>query len=407
MLAWVPLAVQLAEAKPDGPHILAGLLIPFSDPEGVIRLRMGEDKELAGSAKNPIDVLAEKVGSEWRDLAKAREFTRKYRLQLRDELAELDTEDTSVVVFGSLARDEATSNSDVDWTLLVDGMADPQHLNVAHEISRRLAKIQAKPPGREGTFGNLAFSHEILHWIGGEDDSNANTTRRMLLLLESQPIGRAEAWDRVLNNVLRRYLTEDRGLWQRAKDRGVPLFLLNDIARFWRIMVVDFAYKQRTRGNRGYALRSIKLGLSRKLIYASGLLACFSCHFDFPEEHWGTLSTSGNPQLLIEHLRATFRKTPLEILATMLIRYDSLLEPVKRLFDAYDRFIGFMAEESPVFDAKSAREHLEELDVASLETDSVYGEAREIRRVFGKALTEVFLDPKSELYNATIRYGVF
>ena len=133
---------------------------------------------------------------------------------------------------------------------------------------------------------------------------------------------------------------------------------------------VDFAYKQRTRGNRGYALRSIKLGLSRKLIYASGLLACFSCHFDFPEEHWGTLSTSGNPQLLIEHLRATFLKTPLEILATMLIRYDSLLEPAKGLFDAYDRFIGLMAEETPVFDGKSAREHLEELDVASLETDS-------------------------------------
>jgi predicted nucleotidyltransferase len=368
---------------------------------------MAEDKELAGIAQNPIDVLAEKVGSEWHNLAKARAFTQRYRLELREALTGLDTEDTSVVVFGSLARDEATSKSDVDWTLLVDGMADPQHLNVAHEISRRLAKIQAKPPGREGTFGNLAFSHEILHWIGGEDDSNANTTRRMLLLLESQPIGRAEAWDRVLNNVLRRYLTEDRGLWQRAKDRGVPLFLLNDIARFWRIMVVDFAYKQRTRGNRGYALRSIKLGLSRKLIYASGLLACFSCHFDFPEEHWGTLSTSGNPQLLIEHLRATFRKTPLEILATMLIRHDSLLEPVKRLFDAYDRFIGLMAEEAPVFDGKSAREHLEELDVASLETDSVYGEAREIRRAFGKALTEVFLDPKSELYNATIRYGVF
>jgi predicted nucleotidyltransferase len=368
---------------------------------------MAKDKELAGSTKNSIDILAEKVGSEWQNLARARAFTQKFRLELREKLAGLDTEDTSVVVFGSLARDEASSKSDVDWTLLVDGIADPQHLNVAHEISRRLAKIQAKPPGVEGTFGNLAFSHEILHWIGGEDDSNANTTRRMLLLLESQPVGRAEAWDRVLNNVLSRYLTEDRGLWQKTKDRGVPLFLLNDIARFWRIMVVDFAYKQRTRANRGYALRSIKLGLSRKLIYASGLLACFSCHFDFPDEHWGTLSTSRNPQLLIEHLRAIFRKTPLEVLATMLVRYDSLLEPVKRLFDAYDLFIGLMADEGLLADGKSSRDHLEGLDVASLETDSVYGEAREIRRAFGKALTEIFLDQKSELYNATIRYGVF
>jgi predicted nucleotidyltransferase len=158
------------------------LLLPFRSPK-VSSLEMAENQELVGNAKNPIDLLAEKLGSRWPHLAKARTFTQMYRLQLREELAGLDTEDTSVVVFGSLARDEATSKSDVDWTLLVDGMADPQHLSVAHEISRRLAKIQARPPGREGTFGNLAFSHEILHWIGGEDDSNANTTRRMLLLL--------------------------------------------------------------------------------------------------------------------------------------------------------------------------------------------------------------------------------
>jgi predicted nucleotidyltransferase len=368
---------------------------------------MTENKELAPSAKNPVDLLAEKVGGEWQNLAKARTLTQKYRLDLREKFAGLDTEDTSIVVFGSLARDEATSKSDVDWTLLIDGIADPQHLNVAHEILRRLTEIQAKPPGREGTFGSLAFSHEILHCIGGEADSNANTTRRMLLLLESKPIGRAEAWDRVLNNVLSRYLTEDRGLWEKTKERGVPLFLLNDIARFWRIMVVDFAYKQRERANQGYALRSIKLGLSRKLIYASGLLACFSCHFDFPEEHWGTLSASGNPQLLIEHLRSILRRTPLEILASMLIRYDSLLEPLKKLFDAYDRFIGLITDEQAVLNGKSPREHLDELDVANLETDPVYLEAREIRRAFGTALTEIFLGQKSELYNATIRYGVF
>ena len=247
------------------------LLIPFTERHEtscVLRWLKMTDRELAASAKNPVDLLAEKTGSAWQNLARARRFTQQYRLDLREKFAGLDTEDTSIVVFGSLARDEATSKSDVDWTLLIDGIADPQHLNVAHEIQRRLDEIQAKPPGREGTFGSLAFSHEILHWIGGEGDSNANTTRRILLLLESKPIGRTEAWDRVLNNVLSRYLTEDRGLWEKTKDRGVPLFLLNDIARFWRIMVVDFAYKQRDRANQGYALRSIKLGLSRKLIYA-------------------------------------------------------------------------------------------------------------------------------------------
>ena len=207
--------------------------------------------------------------------------------------------------------------------------------------------------------------------------------------------------------MLSRYLTEDRGLWQKTKDRGVPLFLLNDIARYWRTMVVDFPSKQRTRANQGYALRSIKLGLSRKLIYASGLLACFSCHFDFPDEHWATLAASGNPQLLIEHLRSILRKTPLEILASTLIRYESLFGPLKKLFEAYDRFIGLMADERAGLGGKSPRDHLNELDVANLETDPVYLEARQIRRAFGTALAEIFLEPKSELYNATIRYGVF
>jgi hypothetical protein len=36
---------------------------------------MTEDQEFAGIAKNPIDVLAEKVGSEWHNLAEARAFT--------------------------------------------------------------------------------------------------------------------------------------------------------------------------------------------------------------------------------------------------------------------------------------------------------------------------------------------
>jgi len=38
--------------------------------------------------------------------------------------AALDSEDTSIVVSGSLARDEYTAGSDIDWTLLVDGSVD-------------------------------------------------------------------------------------------------------------------------------------------------------------------------------------------------------------------------------------------------------------------------------------------
>lgn len=97
--------------------------------------------------------------------------------------------DASIVVHGSLARLEFTSESDLDWTLLVDGKANPQHQKDFLSIRSKLSKPEFKAPGPEGTFGSLSFSHQIIHMIGGEDDSNANTTRRILLLLEAAAVG--------------------------------------------------------------------------------------------------------------------------------------------------------------------------------------------------------------------------
>jgi hypothetical protein len=83
------------------------------------------------------------------------------------------------VVYGSLARDEFTKGSDVDWTLLIDGPANRRHLDTAHDIEAKLEELGMKEPSRDGA---MTFSHELVHQIGGEDDRNSNTTRRILLL---------------------------------------------------------------------------------------------------------------------------------------------------------------------------------------------------------------------------------
>ena len=69
----------------------------------------------------------------------------------------------------------------------------------------------------------MAFSHDIVHQIGGQSDTNKNTTQRVLLLLESRAVGKESAYDRIIKAVINRYLEEDNHLLNEDGDRIVFL----------------------------------------------------------------------------------------------------------------------------------------------------------------------------------------
>ena len=148
-----------------------------------------------------VDQLEHRLQKQWPHIHAARELAISKREELRAALAIFESEDTSIVVSGSLARDEFTAESDIDWTLLVDGSADPQHYDLTGKIKEVVLGLSAKETGAEGTFSTMVFSHNLIHEIGGEDDTNSNTTRRLLLLLESCPIGRDVAYQNVTRNL--------------------------------------------------------------------------------------------------------------------------------------------------------------------------------------------------------------
>jgi predicted nucleotidyltransferase len=91
-------------------------------------------------------------------LEKARNGAEKARRDLEQLLEErvrgYDSVDTSVVVFGSLARREWTSSSDLDWTYLIDGQANSDHLVIAQKIHQVLweQKERFRPTGTVGNF---------------------------------------------------------------------------------------------------------------------------------------------------------------------------------------------------------------------------------------------------------------
>lgn len=349
--------------------------------------------------KSSVDLLEQRLGADWGQIRAARSRARNKRNELRKALSGIDSEDTSIVVSGSLGRDEFTDGSDIDWTFLIDGQADPQHVEVVNKIDQVMLELSKKPHGAEGTFGGMVFSHDLIHQIGGEDDTNTNTTRRILLLLESDFVGRPEAFDRVVTSVLRRYLTEDEAFIQGLTRHHVPRFLLNDFARYWRTMAVDFAYKRRARLGKGAAMRNIKLRMSRKLIFVSGLLTCFSCELGLGNS--GGFKNCNRPEAsaCVHCLQRFTRRTPLEILASTLCSFEGLDDLAKQLFDSYDGFLGLLAE-------PETRNRLEKLPPDHYRDDEVYQRARVLTHAFRDGLQSLFFDRKP-LAELTRFYGVF
>lgn len=349
----------------------------------------------------PVQALEARLNARWSNIAACRDLSVQTRAKLKRALMCVDSEDSSVVVSGSLARDEFTLGSDIDWSLLIDGQADPNVIDALPTIEQTVKIAAGKPPGREGTFGTLTFSHDLIHQIGGEDDTNRNTTRRILLLLESAPVGRPDAYERVLKSILQRYINEDDGFHRGSGKYHVPRFLQNDFARYWRTMAVDFAYKRRSRFGHGAAMRNFKLRMSRKLIYVSGLLACFSCELklDNRPRLFACPSPGGSPEC-IACLRDFLRLTPLEILATTLLAFPHLDATALVIFNAYDRFLGMLAD-------KSTRDHLESLPLDPDPRDIIWNEARRITHEFRDTVLAMFFDEQSHLYDLTKVYGVF
>jgi hypothetical protein len=324
--------------------------------------------------------------------------------ELHRALLNLDSADTSIVVLGSLGRKEFTSGSDIDWNLLVDGIADPNHHALFLDAQRVITARAPKGVGREGTFEAFVSSHDLIHKIGGEDDTNRNLTRRLLLLLESAPVGGRVPYQRVTKNILKRYLLDDRSFWRgtTVHRHHIPHFLLNDLARFWRTMAVDFAYKLRARSGKGWAIRNIKLRMSRKMLYVAGLLGCFRCHLDLSEnERYAVFGTEDLRLSLVNWVtKDIFSNTPLDIVANFLLRHDHLHETALQLFTSYDQFLGMLSD-------ADIRHHLEELSEGSADADDQYRKARELSHDFRNALLMLFFDEASGLAELTRLYGVF
>ena len=107
-----------------------------------------------------LDQLEARIGSSWQSIRKSRSATKKRRDELAAQFAQDGSPDTSLVMFGSVARQEVTSGSDLDWILLIDGQSAPEHKDQERKIERKLSGPPFKAPGSSGLFGRMVGSHD-------------------------------------------------------------------------------------------------------------------------------------------------------------------------------------------------------------------------------------------------------
>lgn len=166
-------------------------------------------------------------------------------------------------------------------------------------------------------------------------------------------------------------------------------------------MAVDFASKQRERAGDGWALRNLKLRMSRKLIFVSGLLTCFSCLHD-PSPSLKTLSVGTDQPIepLVNHLKKYVNSTPLEIVAHSLFVYGASNETCKTLFDSYDLFVDKLND-------PEVRVRLKELKSSDAESSELFQKMRTVSHNFQDALTTLFFETNKDLTKLVQTYGVF
>ena len=348
-----------------------------------------------------VEQLETKLGRNWSALRNARTATNTRREQLRVAFKDRTSPDTSLVVFGSVAREEVTIGSDLDWLLLIDGQSAPEHKNQERDIDKILLDGKFIKPGSSGVFGKMIGSHDLVHNIGGEDDLNSNTTRRVLLLLESWPVGNDEAHQRVLRQILRRYTDDDRGLTHASSDTRIPRFLLNDLTRYWRTVAVDFVFKQRDTDKK-WAIRNAKLRMSRKLLFAAGLAIVFLCHFDPDADNARhSLRQTKDVSFLVEYLERRFSLAPLEVIAHLCDQLNIETDRMDAIFGNYDRFLA-------ILDDPAKREELEQATGHDdLRNSQVWKDIRDISHPFHAALVSLFLKDNEQLSALTMEYGLF
>lgn len=234
---------------------------------------------------------------------------------------------------GSYGRLEASEHSDIDLFFLnhdLDQQNSPKlsHLSTIElmsEVIQTVSELKFPKLSNDGQFLKILSLNDNRREMGGYlDDYNNHFTARMLMLLESRSLNGDERFTAARDVLLESYFRD----YEDHAATFQPIFLVNDIVRFWKTLCLNYEHKRNQRTDdvevkTKQKIKNFKLKFSRMLTcYGTLILLC---------AHKRPVKPENAPDI--------FNLTPLDRLMHSVDLFPGLKEPAAKIRESYAWFL--------------------------------------------------------------------
>lgn len=166
-------------------------------------------------------------------------------IKIREALSrtELHPDVYTVAAAGSIGRMEASPDvSDADLIIVlsdnVEDLGSEEATKAYDSVWNALAELKIQKPKPTGVFAGATTKKKLLVSVGDAEENYGDFGKRLLLLLETQPIYHNHNYSDLIGIIVDKYAEE----YVKVDSKKEWTFLLNDLIRYFRAIAVNYQW---------------------------------------------------------------------------------------------------------------------------------------------------------------------